>query len=325
MVGTTGRAGRGRDGTALSIGNFDGVHLGHQHILHRLHDVAADLGVPAVAVTFEPHPLELLSPGTAPARLTPEPIKAWLLRRCPIDDVVVLPIDREFLSITAEAFFQQVVVERFGATALVEGEDFRFGHGRRGDVAMLRRLGSQRGIVVEAVPHVAAGSHVVSSSAIRELLTRGRVGEAAELLGRAHRLVGTVVRGDGRGRALGFPTANLDSVAGMCPADGVYAGRAWVDDANWPAAVSIGGKPTFGDARVGVEAYLIGYEGELYGQRLCLELLDYLRGIETFGTGTELVHQMRHDVTRVRRIVPDPTPDAHACPLAMTRPNKGDP
>lgn len=304
-------------GGALAIGNFDGVHLGHQRILERLREAAAERGVPTVAVTFEPHPLELLSPQTAPSRLTPEPIKVGLLHECGIDAVVVLSIDRAFLSLGAEAFFQQIVVGLFHASVLVEGDDFRFGRGRAGGVDMLTRLGGPHGIAVQAVPHVTVDTGEVSSSAIRSLLGRGHAADAAALLGRPHRLVGPVVRGKGRGRDLGFPTANLDPVAGMLPAEGIYAGRARIAQTTWPAAVSIGAKPTFGDPQVGVEAHVVGYnEQELYGHELCLELLQYLRGIETFSCSAKLVRQMQHDVDQTRRIVQKHATEAHV-PLGL--------
>jgi len=274
-------------GAVLSIGNFDGVHRGHQRLLERCRELQAESNAPAsVVVTFEPHPLTVLRPKLAPRRLTSPERKRELLRAAGLDVLVVLPPSQEVLNLTAEQFWQLI---RDGArpSHLVEGSSFYFGKGRGGTIEKLREWTAEGPIrlhVVDAVKVPLLNLQVVpvSSSVVRWFIEQGRVRDAAICLGRAYELEGTIVRGAARGRELGFPTANFQCVDQLIPADGVYAGRCQVDGRRWPAAVSIGTNPTFGDNPRTVEAHLIGFSGDLYGRTLRLELLDWQRDQRTF-------------------------------------------
>lgn len=290
-------------GCALSIGNFDGVHRGHQVILGRLIERARESGVPAVVLTFEPHPLTLVSPENCPPRLTTSDCKAALLEKCGIDVVMEYPTDWDLLQLSPEEFFQRFVVEEFAARGLVEGPNFYFGRGRSGNVETLRRLCEERGMSLDVVTPAADGAEMISSSRIRKALTAGDVERAAGLLGRRYRLSGTVRNGAGRGRVLGFPTANLHRVETLIPADGVYAGTFATQDGQWPAAVHIGPNPTFQDGERKVEAHLLDFSGDLYGQAAELEFVQRVRDTRRFADQAELQSQLQADVTTVRAML----------------------
>ena len=306
-------------GAAVSIGNFDGLHRGHRHILDRMAEAcAADGGgaCPRAVVTFEPHPLTVLRPNLAPPRLTPLAEKRRLLAEAGVDHAVELAPTADVLGLSAEAFWG-VLVERARPRFVVEGESFAFGRGRAGTVEAMRRWAAGTGVEVVAVGPVEAvladyQVAAVSSSLARWLVAHGRMRDAAACLGRPYALVGTVVPGFQRGRTIGMPTANLDCGEQLVPADGVYAGRCRVeagdgaDGVEYPAAVSIGSNPTFGDPRRQVEAHLIGYAGDLYGRTLRVELLDWVRGQEKFDGVEALKAQMARDLQRVRRVASDP-------------------
>ena len=318
-------------GGVLAVGNFDGVHRGHRAILARLRRAADELcangpaaahgtPVPAVAVTFTPHPVAVLRPELAPPPLTTPDRRAELLREAGVDLVVPLPTDTGLLDLTAEAFVTDVLHGRFAARGLVEGENFRFGRGRGGDLDTLRRIGGPLGLSVTVADAMVSdgaapdergddGGGVISSSRIRALIDRGAVARAADLLGRPHRLTGTVTRGDGRGRTLGFPTANLTDPDVLCPGPGIYAAVALIDGrpparGGLPAAVHVGPIPTFAEAGGSrVEAYLLDFAGDLYGRRLSLDFLERLRGVAAFDGAEALTDQMRQDVERTRAVV----------------------
>lgn len=268
--------------SVLSIGNFDGMHLGHRRLLDVAREKKAASGAPAVAVvTFEPHPLTVLRPELAPPRLTPPGRKRELLAAAGADALVVLPPDRDVLDLAAEQFWQ-ILRDDVRPSHLVEGGSFTFGKNRGGTIEKLGEwtagtptalhvIGSVRVVLTDML--VAP----VSSSLIRWLLEQGRVRDAAICFGRPYELEGKVVQGAQRGRQLGVPTANLQVTDQLVPADGVYAGRCAIDERPWPAAVSIGTNPTFGDNPRTVEAHLIGFAGDLYGRTLRLELLDWQR------------------------------------------------
>lgn len=292
--------------TVLTIGSFDGVHLGHRTLLARAR-LAAGRGGRVVALVFDPHPLSALRPGSEPARLTTFARRAELLREAGADGVERLEPSPGVLGLTPAEFIDGVV-ERFRPSAIVEGEDFRFGRGRVGDVRTLGALGEARGfeaIVVGQVEAVLTNRLIVraSSTLARWLLERGRARDAAILLGRAHELTGVVERGDRRGRELGFPTANLRCEEAP-PADGVYAALADLPDGRtFPGALSVGVKPTFGDRARTVEAYVIGWSGPgageaEYGWPLRLRVIAHLRGQMKFASASSLVEQMERDVER---------------------------
>ncbi|MEM9702036.1 MAG: bifunctional riboflavin kinase/FAD synthetase, partial [Planctomycetota bacterium] len=289
-------------GGLLSVGNFDGVHHGHRAILRELKRRAQLLGVPAVAVTFDPHPVALLRPEFAPPLLTTHARRAELLRIVGADEVVRLPVDRHLLAHTAEEFFERVLLSAFGAAGVVEGPDFRFGKDRSGDVAALRSWGRPHGWVVATVEAVELDGAPVSSSRIRSLISEGNLAAANTLLGRPHRIEGVVVEGEARGRTLGFPTANLAALDVLPPTPGVYAGTAKIDGRFYSAAVHLGPRPTFDGASPTAEVHLLDFAGDLYGRTLAVHLWKRIRGVRAFEGSDDLKKQIAADLSEVRRI-----------------------
>ncbi len=294
--------------SVVTIGVFDGVHLGHQRDLARAAEIARQRSLPLVAVTFDPHPDEVIRPGSHPAALCSARRRADLLGGFGVDAVCVLPFTLEFSRLGPDEFVRTVLVDRLHAAAVVVGEDFRFGHKAAGDVQLLAKLGEKYDFVAEGLPLLVADGQTISSSAIREMLQAGDVAAAAKALGRPHRVEGTVVRGHQRGREMGFPTANLQTPPHTAiPADGVYAG--WLTSLDvdgraverWPAAISIGTNPTFGDGMRTVEAYALDRDDlDLYGVHAAIDFLVRLRGTLRFDSVEALVEQMRRDVDQSR-------------------------
>ncbi|MGK5673569.1 bifunctional riboflavin kinase/FAD synthetase [Micromonospora sp. URMC 106] len=290
--------------SVVTIGVFDGVHKGHQATIGHAVARARELGVQSVVVTFDPHPAEVVRPGSHPAVLTEPARKAELIEALGVDVLCVVPFTPEFSRLPAEAFVHDVLVEHLHAALVVVGDNFRFGHKAAGDVALLERLGRTFGFGVEGAPLVAEAGTVFSSTYIRSCVDAGDVGAAAAALGRPHRLEGVVVRGDQRGRELGFPTANL-----LChryaavPADGVYAARLVRRGHTEPlaAAVSVGTNPTFSGRERRVEAYVLDFSGDLYGERLALDFVAHLRGQIRYDAIEPLIAQIEQDVERTRR------------------------
>jgi riboflavin kinase/FMN adenylyltransferase len=299
---TAAPAGWGR--SVITIGVFDGVHCGHQAIISHTVRRAKDLGVASVVVTFDPHPAEVVRPGSHPAVLTEAGRKAELIESLGVDVLDVIPFTVDFSHLPAETFVHDVLVENLHASAVVVGENFRFGHGASGDVALLERLGRTFGFTVEGAPLVEGppDGTILSSTYIRACVDAGDVATATAALGRPHRLEGVVVRGDSRGREIGFPTANLlTSRYAAVPADGVYA--AWlVRRGHEPAraAVSIGTNPTFAGRERRVEAYVLDFDSDLYGERLALDFVTRLREQRRYDGVEPLVAQIRADVEATR-------------------------
>jgi len=281
---------------AVTVGNFDGVHLGHAAIVERVRAAAHRLGVPAIALTFDPHPASVLRPDGAPPPLTTPARRARLLLDLGLDAVHVQPADRHLMAVAAEAFYAEVLRGRLGARAIVEGADFRFGAGRAGDVRLLGTLCGRDGVDLEIVPPVIVGGEPVSSSRLRGLVAAGRVREANALATAAYRLTGTVTVGARRGAGLGFPTANLSAVATLLPADGVYAARVELDGSTYTAAVHVGANVSFGETATSVEAHLVGYHGDLYGRSLDVDFLDRVRDTRGFASVDDLKAQLARDV-----------------------------
>ena len=288
--------------SVVTIGVFDGVHRGHQQIVEHTVKRARELGVQSVVVTFDPHPAEVVRPGSHPAVLTEPPRKAELVEQLGVDVLCVLPFTLEFSRLSAEAFVHDVLVEHLHAAQVVVGENFRFGHKAAGDVELMPRLGRTFGFGVEGAPLVQDNGTVFSSTYIRACVDAGDVVAAARALGRPHRVEGVVVRGDRRGRELGYPTANLlTSVHAAVPADGVYA--AWLvghRSDRLPAAVSIGTNPTFSGRERRVEAYVLDFDGDLYGERLALDFAARLREMRTYQGIEPLKVQIAEDVEQTR-------------------------
>ena len=294
--------------SVVSIGVFDGVHRGQRALIGAAVEKAQAMGLPSVVITFDPHPSEVVRPGTHPAQLTTTRFKAELLESIGVDVVLVLPFTLALSRLEPDAFVHEVLVERLQASAVVVGENFRFGHKAAGDVALLKRLGARFGFTAEAVPMVlAAGETAYSSTLIRKLVAAGDVEAAAEALCRDHRVEGVVVRGDQRGRELGYPTANLRAVPhAAVPADGVYAG--WLvplapAGERRAAAISVGTNPTFEGRQRRVEAFVLDFEGDLYGDRVGIDFSHRLRPMLRFDAAAGLVDQMAVDVQQTRDLL----------------------
>jgi riboflavin kinase/FMN adenylyltransferase len=290
-------------GGAVSIGNFDGVHRGHVAIVRRLIERADAVGGPAIVFTFDPHPVRLLRPDQCPPPLTWTERKAQLLAAQGVDWIVAYPTDEALLALSAVEFFDEIVLAKLSAKALVEGPNFFFGHHREGNVERLAELSRDAGISLDVVKPVVLDGAIVSSSRVRELIRLGNVEEAAKLLSAPYRIRGMVTHGAGRGAKIGFPTANLSAIDTLIPALGVYAGVAWVNGSSHAAATNLGPSPTFGDAVVRVEVHLIDYHESLYGEPLEVDFVARLRDIRPFDSPAALIAQLRQDVEQAKRIV----------------------
>jgi riboflavin kinase/FMN adenylyltransferase len=339
-------------GGAVTVGNLDGVHRGHQALVAAcvrqaralgagaqrnaslrqaasstgaaaqrnaslrqaasstgaaaqrnasLRQAASSIAGPAVAVTFDPPPHQVLHPGTERPPLTTIPQRAELLHALGVDHVVVLRTSPALLALSPETFFEDVLARQLGARAVVEGFNFRFGRGRGGTTATLRELCHGAGIAFEEVPLFTVGGEPVSSSRIRSALVVGEVTRAAELLGRNYRIAGEVVTGAKRGRTIGFPTANLGGVATVLPGNGVYAVRAMVDGRTRPAAANVGPNPTFGESAQKVEVHLLDFAGDVYGKPVEVEFVARLRDTRPFQSAADLIEQLKRDVEQARR------------------------
>ena len=296
--------------SVVTIGVFDGVHRGHQRIVARALELAhGDL--PVVVVTFDPHPDEVVRPGSHPPFLSTARRRAELLAGLGADAVCMLPFTYEFSQLGPDEFVHTVLVDRLHAAAVVVGEDFRFGHKAAGDVPLLATLGEKYDFSTEGVPLLADNGVTISSTHIRERLEAGDVAAAAEELGRPDRVEGIVYRGHMRGRQLGFPTANLESPPHTAiPGDGIYAG--WLvsldadgaESGRWPAAISVGPNATFGEAERTVEAYALDRDDlDLYGAHVAIDFVARLRGTERYDSVDALVAQMHRDVDRARTLL----------------------
>jgi riboflavin kinase/FMN adenylyltransferase len=297
--------------SVITIGVFDGVHLGHQRIVSRAAAAAREDGLPLVVVTFDPHPAEVVRPGSHPALLCSLRRRAQLLGELGADAVCVLEFTPEFSRLGPAEFVRAVLADRLHVRHVVVGENFRFGHRAAGDLALLAELGEKYDFRAEGIPLLAEDGVTMSSSAIRDRVAAGDVAAAARGLGRPHRVEGVVVRGEQRGRALGFPTANLETAAHTAiPGDGVYAG--WLarlgadgeEAERWPAAISVGTNPTFDGRDRVVEAYALDRDDlDLYGVHAAVDFAARLRGMARFDTVEALIAQMRHDVDEARALV----------------------
>jgi len=289
-------------GGVAAVGNFDGVHRGHAAMLAAARELAGR-SRSVVAVTFDPHPLVLLSPERYQPPLTTIAERARLLHELGADHVVVLQTTAEMLSLTPDGFFQTVLRASLGARGVVEGFNFRFGRDRAGSNATLRELCASAVIDFLEVPAFTLGDRPVSSSRVRDALVRGDVATATELLGRPYRVSGTVGTGAKRGRTIGFPTANLEQVETLLPADGVYAVRVTASERGFAGAAHIGPNATFGEARRQLEVHLLDFDGDLYRQTLAIDFVGRVRETKKFAMVDALIEQMRRDVAEARKMV----------------------
>lgn len=295
--------------SVVTIGNFDGVHHGHRHVLARASTLAGSLRagkpLPVIAVTFDPHPLEVIAPDHAPLRLSTLHQRIALLRAAGADRVYVLAFTKEMSSWTPDEFVQRVLVDQLKAAGIVIGENFRFGHKAAGDIAFLRDAGEAYGFAVDGLT-LDGGDVAYSSTLVRSLVAEGEVARAAEILDHPHTLEGVVVKGDQRGRELGFPTANVPANPDVAvPADGVYAG--WViraDGDRLPAAISVGTNPTFDGVERRIESYVLDRTDlDLYGETIGIEFVDRLRGQVKFTGVNDLVVSIQDDVDNTRTVL----------------------
>lgn len=290
--------------SVVTIGVFDGVHRGHQRLIGRAVQRAHELGVPSVLLTFDPHPSEVVRPGSHPAQLTTLRRRADLAEALGVNVFCVLPFTVELSRMRPDEFVHEVLVERLHVATVVVGENFTFGHRAAGDVALLRTLGRRFGFTTEGADLLSQGDVTFSSTYIRSCIDAGDVAAAAEALGRPHRVEGIVVRGDRRGHDLGYPTANLSTPRyAAIPADGVYACRFMHRGRELAAAVSVGTNPTFSGRERRVEAFVLDLDEDFYGERVTVDFVVRLRGMERFGTAAELAAQIGDDVERTREVL----------------------
>lgn len=298
-------------GASAAIGNFDGVHLGHQAVIDVARAEARRLGAPLGVVTFEPHPREHFAPDAPPFRLMSPAARASRLARLGVDALYELPFDATLAGLTAEAFAEEVLARGLGLAHAVVGRDFRFGKGRTGNPEALARFGGRLSFGVGVAPMVELDGQV-SSTRIREALSEGRPRDAARMLGHTHRIEGAVVHGHKRGRELGYPTANLDLAGLHLPRFGVYAVSADVLDGphagSYDGAASLGTRPMFGAHRPNLETHLLDFEGDLYGARMSVGLIEFLRPEATFASLDAFLAQMARDCERAREALSGPPP-----------------
>ena len=296
---------RSRKKSVVTIGSFDGIHLGHQKILKEVVLLARGLSATGVVVTFDPHPMAVLHPKEAPCLLTTASEKVSLMRETGVGKAIIIPFTRKLAGRSAEWFVSDLLIRRLNMRRLVIGYDFRFGVGREGDAPYLERLGERLGFGVDIVPPVNYLNHPVSSTRVRTALVRGDVVSAARMLGRPYRLSGKVVRGEGRGRMLEFPTANLEvgDPAKILPANGVYAVKVDIGNERAPGALYIGTKPTFGGKARSIEVHIMDVKRSLYGRRVGVAFVKRIRGDAAFPSPEALRDAIRRDVSKATRLL----------------------
>jgi riboflavin kinase / FMN adenylyltransferase len=285
----------GREPLVATIGNFDGVHLGHRAILDSVTSAAKARSAPSLLITFDPHPLAVVAPSRRPRLLQTRRQKLETLEDARIDGVLILPFDRELASLDGEAFFGEFLAQRLRFASIHVGRNFRFGRARGGDLRVLEAIGRQRGFSVVGVPQVEIAGETVSSSAIRAAIEEGEIERARAMLGRPFAVTGEVIRGEGRGRTLEFPTANLAVENETIPRRGVYVTETVVFASRFPSVTNVGIRPTFGGSTLSVETHLLDVDEDLYGERLEVRFLARLRDERTFGGAAELADQIARD------------------------------
>jgi len=290
-------------GAVLAIGNFDGVHRGHQALLRAASAIGRELGAPAGALIFEPHPREFFHPEEPHFHLTPLPQKLAIFDRLGLDIAVVLPFDAQLAALSADEFVDRVIVDGLGARHVVIGHDFFFGRNRGGTPETMQAAASRAGFGLTVIPPVAEDGEVFSSSAIRLRLAQGDVRGAARLLGREWRVAGTVVGGAKRGTGLGFPTANIPLPRGTALGHGIYAVRVHIDGEVHDGAAYLGTRPTYDNGMPVLEVFLLDFDGDLYGRDIEVEFVDFIRADRKFDTSEALIAQMQADCARARDIL----------------------
>lgn len=285
--------------TVITVGNFDGVHLGHRFLLQKVKERAKEKGLKSLVLSFYPHPIKVLSPAQAPCELTNLYERAELILEEGIDSLVFIKFDRHFAKLSAEEFIREVIYQRLKCKHLVVGYDWRFGYRREGEIELAREMGKEFGFEVEEVQPFRINGHVVSSTLIRRLLHVGRLEEAALYLGRNYSIKRRVVKGDGRGSSLGFPTANLENTENLCLKEGVYAVRV---EGSFIGVANYGRRPTFDGNKKVLEVHILDFEGDLEGRDIRVEFLKFLREEKKFSTPQDLIRQIQEDISRVRSL-----------------------
>jgi riboflavin kinase/FMN adenylyltransferase len=311
LITDLGHIGRKFDRSVLTLGNFDGVHLGHQELVRKVIRRARKTAATSMVVTFRPHPLKILAPEKCPPLISIYEEKIRLFERLGIDVLVKIPFTLEFSAMTPEDFVKNVLCDTLGAKEIFVGYNYRFGKGRKGDVQTLRRLGEQYGFTVREVEQVSFGGEVISSTKIRNLLREGDVEHAARLLGRTYAITGIVVKGDSRGKGLGFPTANIAPKHAIIPSDGVYAVRLFVRDRLYDGIANIGMRPTFNKKVLAIEVHVFDFDEDIYGEDISLYFIRKIREEKKFRNAEALVDQIRTDIETAKDILASrPTDEA---------------
>ena len=288
----------------ITIGNFDGVHIGHLSLFQRVKDLAETLGGESIVITFYPHPIKVLSPSNGPPLITSHEQKVHLIDAAGIDVFLVIQFTPEFATMSASDFVQKIIHGKIGARAVVVGPDYRFGHKREGDIPALTRMGRELNFEVHVVPDITLNGVEVSSSTIREFVTVGDLKRAREMLGRDYQVAGRVVRGRDRGgRLLGFPTANLQLIEELTPKPGVYATEVVIEGQLYDGATNIGCSPTFKNGAFSVETHILDFSEDIYGKVIQVRFIERLRDEKTFSGPEELSCQIQKDVELAREIL----------------------
>ena len=290
-------------GTVVTVGTFDGIHLGHQALFRAIAKRALERGVSSLLLTFEPHPLQVLRPKAAPLLLTTVEEKKEIFAQVGVDYVAFVPFTQEFSKYTPKEFVEEVLVRRLRARELVIGHDHSFGRNREGNVDVLEELGDTYGFDVHVVHGIEMAGEPISSTRIRDVLLEGDVESAIQWLGRPYSVSGRVIRGEGRGQALGFPTANLMQPPEnkLLPAEGIYVVRASLGSKLFEGLLHLGPRPTFSGTGSTIELFLIDFSADIYGQHVVVEFLTRIREVRSFASSTELVDQMHEDLKVARR------------------------
>ena len=287
----------------LTIGNFDGVHMGHLALFDKVKERAGLMDGQSVVMTFEPHPIKVMKPGNGPPLITPTQQKLRLIQEAGIDIILCIPFTRQFAAISAQDFIEMLLVDRIGIREIVVGYDYTFGRNREGNIELLKEMGARYGFAVLTVEPVHVDRTLASSTAIRNLVQEGNLRETKRLLGRDYQICGTVVKGRNRGgRLLGFPTANLELIDELIPRVGVYAVKVFIDDRIHNGLTNIGYNPTFKNDQFSVETHVLDFSGDLLGKIIRVAFIERLRDEEKFKSIEDLAHQIGQDVLRARKI-----------------------
>jgi len=291
------------DSSIITIGNFDGLHLGHQELIKKIIQRAEETASLSMVVTFRPHPLKILAPEKCPPLISIYEEKIRLLEQLGIDVLVKIPFSLDFAAMEPRDFVKDILCGLLGAKEIFVGYNYRFGKGRKGDIRLLRELGEEFGFVVREIEQVSLNGEVISSTRIRQLLKNGDVGDAAKFLGRPYALCGIVVKGDGRGRGLGFPTANIASRHAIIPSNGVYAVKLFVRDKYYNGVVNIGMRPTFDARTLAIEVHIFDFDEDIYGEEITVSFMRKIREEKKFGSAEALINQISADIEIAKEIL----------------------